>query len=484
MLILPELILFFTALIVLLIDIITRQQRPQLVTGFALFGIAGALAATIPTLNADATELFSRALMIDPVSQFLKMLLVFTAGISVLLAWMSVEIKKNEKAEMYVLIVLGSLAMCLVTSAVHFLVLFLAFEAGAIAAYVLAAFKRKSSLSSEAGVKLFVHGALTSIMLAMGIVMLYGMSKSFNIIEIRAQLASAQVSTQYLWVAFGLIFAAIAARMAVFPFHFVAPDVLEGSPSPVTAFFSVSANIGAVAFLFRLCLHIFSIKGDLQWTPLAGFDWPTLMAGVAAASMTFGNLAAIHQTNLKRLIGYSCIAQMGYVLMGLAVLNHIGIGAVLFSLAAYGVVTLGTFFVLQMVTDHSGSEKITVLKGLVWKNPYEGVILCIFLLSLSGLPPLFGFIGKFYMVGVVVREKLYWLSIVAALNWVIGLTYYLAMIRQIFAPKSHQAGETPMAVGPFVHVALAILTLPTLALGIYWDPLMNSITRFLGAVLW
>lgn len=481
-LIVPELILFFTAIFVLLSDILSRQQKPRLVTAVALLGMTAAFVATTLTFHYGSQELFSRSLLVDPVSQFLKLLLIFTGGVTVLLAWMSVEIKRDEKAEMHALLVLGTLAMCVLTSAVHFLVLFLAFEASAIASYVLAAFKRRSGLSSEAGVKLFVHGALTSIMLAFGIVMLYGVAKSFNIIDIRAQLATTTVSVAYLWVAFGLIFTAIAARMAVFPFQFVSPDVLEGAPSPVSAFFAVSLNTGAVAFLIRLCIHIFSEKAETQWTPLHGFDWPQLIAGIAAVTMTLGNLAAIHQTNLKRLVGYSCIAQMGYVLMGFAVLNHVGISAVLFSLAGYAIVTLGTFFVLQLVTDNARSEKITVLRGLVWRNPYEGVILCVFLLSLAGLPPLFGFIGKFYMLGVVVREKLYWLSIVSVLNWVVGLTYYLSMIRQVFAAKSQS--EAPMEVGPLIHAALAILAIPTLALGIYWDPLMNSITRFLGAVVW
>lgn len=480
----PELVLFFTAILVLILDILFQQRRPKAITAATIFGMFGALVFTLLTFEHGAVELFSRSLMIDPVSQFFKVLLIFSGIMTVILTWMSAEIKMDEKAEMYVLVILATLAMCVLCSAVHFLVLFLAFEAAAIASYVLAAFKRTSGVSSEAGVKLFVHTALTSILLAFGIVLLYGLGKSFNIIDIRQQLATQTPSVTYLWVCFGLIFAAIAARMAVFPFHFLAPDVYEGSPSPVSAFFSVSTNVACTAVVFRLCIHIFSVKGDGNWTHLVGFEWPQLIAGVAAVTMTLGNLAAIHQTNLKRLIGYSCIAQMGYILMGLAVLNHVGITAILFSLAAYSIMTMGTFFVIQMVTDQNQSEKISVLRGLVWKSPYEGVALCVFLLSLSGLPPLLGFVGKFYMLGVVVREKLYWLAIAGAVNWVIGLTYYLAMIRQVFASRGHRSDDVAMAGGSIVYVTLASLMIPTLALGIYWDPLMNSITRFLGVVTW
>ena len=480
----PELVLFFTAIVVLILDILFQQKRPKAITALALLGLFGALICTLLTFEQGAVELFSRSLMIDPVSQFFKLLLIFSGIMTVVLTWMSTEIEMDEKAEMYVLVILSTLAMCILSSAIHFLVLFLAFEAAAIASYVLAAFKRKSGVSSEAGVKLFVHTALTSILLAFGIVLLYGLGKSFNIIDIRQQLATQAPPVTYLWVCFGLIFTAVAARMAVFPFHFLAPDVYEGSPSPVSAFFSVSTNVAAAAVIFRLCIHIFSVKGDGNWTHLVGFDWPLLVAGVAAVTMTIGNLAAIHQTNLKRLIGYSCIAQMGYVLMGLVVLNHVGITAILFSLAAYSIVTMGTFFVIQMVTDQNQSEKISVLRGLVWRSPYEGVALCIFLLSLSGIPPLLGFVGKFYMLGVVVREKLYWLAIVGAINWVIGLTYYLSMIRQIFASRGHQSGDSAVSGSSIVYVALASLVVPTLALGIYWDPLMNSITRFLGEVSW
>ncbi|MBI3555267.1 MAG: NADH-quinone oxidoreductase subunit N [Deltaproteobacteria bacterium] len=499
----PELMLFATAILTLLADISSRakatargrdgheissyETRPRLVAAVALLGLAAALLLSFRTFSFAPTEVFSRALSIDPVSQFFKTLLIFAGIITVMQGSMSHEIHRTEKAELHALLVLGTLGMCIMTSAVHFLLLFLAYEMVGITGYVLAAFKRRSGLSSEAGVKLFVHGALTTILFAIGIVMLYGIGKSFNILDIRGQLTSGAVPTGYLWVAFGLIFIALAGRLAVFPFHFLAPDIIEGSPSPVSAYFCVSSTIAAMAFALRLCIHIFSAKGDLKWIHLQNFEWPELSTGVAAVTMTIGNLTALYQTNLKRLIGYSCIAQIGYILMGIPVLTHAGIAAVLFSLATYGIVTLGTFFVIQMVTDHAGSEKLSILRGLVWRNPYEGVALCIFLLSLAGLPPLVGFVGRFYILGVVVREKLYWLSIVAAINWVLGLTYYLSMIRQIFASHSLSAGErspSVMEANPVAQFTLAILLLPTIVLGIYWDPLMNYITRSLGAVAW
>ncbi|MBI3543997.1 MAG: NADH-quinone oxidoreductase subunit N [Deltaproteobacteria bacterium] len=486
----PELMLFATAIVTLLVDISSRRRpsdsSPRLVTGFALLGLLGALALSLRSLGFAPTEIFSRALSIDPVSQFIKTLLIFAGIITVLQGSMSREIHDTEKGELYALLVLGTLGMCVMASAVHFLLLFLAYEMAGVTCYVLAAFKRRSSLSSEAGVKLFIHGSLTTILFAIGIVMLYGIGKSFNILDIRTQLTSATMPTGYLWVAFGLIFVALAGRLAIFPFHFLAPDIVEGAPSPVSSFFSVSSCIAGMAFALRLCIHIFSAKGDLKWVHLANFEWPDLITAVAAVTMTIGNLTALYQTNLKRLIGYSCIAQVGYLLMGIPVSTHAGIAAVLFSLGTYCVVTLGTFFVIQMVTDSAGSEKITILRGLVWRNPYEGVALCVFLLSLAGLPPLVGFVGRFYILGVVVREKLYWLSIVAAINWVLGLTYYLSMIKQVFSTDAGATAGGPLTTSAnFVaKSALAVLLLPTLVLGIYWDPLMNYITRSLGAVAW
>lgn len=489
----PELMLFASAIFALIADISQRNTqgdlRPRIVTIVTMLGMTIALILCLRTLTTESTELFSRSLIIDPVSQFVKAVLIFAGIITVLQAWMSREIHYTEKAEMHALLVLGTFGMCIMASAVHFLLLFLAYEMVGITFYVLAAFKRKSGLSSEAGIKLFVHGSLTTILFAFGIVMLYGIGKSFNIIDIRNQLTTSTVPVGYLWIAFGLIFIALAARLAVFPFHFLGPDVVQGSPSPASSFFAVSSKIATMIFAIRLCIHIFSAKADLKWTHLPGFHWPELITAVAAVTMTVGNLTALFQTNLKRLIGYSCIAQIGYILMGVAVSNHMGIGSVLFSLATYGLVTLGALFVIQMVTDHAGSEKVTILRGLVWRNPYEGVILCIFLLSLAGIPPLMGFVGRFYLLGAVVREKIYWLSIAAAINWVIGLTYYLSMIRQIFAPNTpepdNEARElTTMAQNPIAKFALAILLLPTLALGLYWDPVMNYITHSLGAVVW
>lgn len=496
----PELMLFATAILALLVDIGSRRKKgevpttadskPRMVTVVSLVGLLIALALALRTFGFGASELFSRSLIIDPVSQFFKVLLIIAGTITVLQSWMSSEIHQNEKAEMHALLLLGTLGMCVMASAIHFLLLFLAYEMVGIACYVLTAFKRHSKVSSEAGMKLFFYGAATTILFAVGIVMLYGIGKSFNILDIRDQLSTTSVPMAYLWVAFGLIFIALAARMAIFPFHFLGPDVIEGAPSPVSAFVAVSSNVAAMAFALRLCVHIFSIKSDLKWVHIQNFAWPELITAVAAATMTIGNLTALYQTNLKRLIGYSSMAQMGYILMGIAVSNHSGIAAVLFSLATYGVVTLGIFFVVQMVTDHAQNERITILRGLVWRNPYEGVILCIFLLSLAGLPPLVGFVGRFYTLGVVIHEKLYWLAIVAAINWVVGLTYYLSMIRQVFAmdpATSSEEGVTELQAmprRPVARVALAVLLLPTLVLGIYWDPLMNYITRSLGSTTW
>ncbi|MEW6056554.1 MAG: NADH-quinone oxidoreductase subunit N [Bdellovibrionota bacterium] len=481
----PELFLFATAIAALISDIRFQKTRPYLVVGVVLLGMAAALATTLVQFSPEANQVFSRSLLIDPVSQFFKALLILTGMLCVCLGWISREIRKGEKSELQVLIVLGTLAMCIMCSAVHFLLLFIAYEAASMASTILIAFKRKSQASSEAAIKLYLHSALTSVFFVVGIVMLYGLTHTFNILDIRASLANITNAAPYLWVAFGLIFTAVAAKMMVFPFHSLSPDVVEGAPTPVSAFFSISSTIAASAFALRLCIHVFSVKGEGAWAPLTGFDWPQVIAGVAAVTMTVGNLTAIHQTNLKRLIGYSGIAHAGYILMGVAVLNLGGLAAVLFSLVVYVIMALGAFFVIQMVTDQAKSEETSILKGLVWRNPFEGVALCIFLLGLAGLPPLVGFVGRFYILGVAVNEKLYWLAIVAAINWVIGLSYYLLLIRNICAPRGSDSNSySAIAAGSVTQFALSILLFPTVVLGIYWDPLMNYITRFLTEISW
>lgn len=483
-LMLPEITLFLTAILALLVEILTSRARPAVVTAVACCGMVLALVLTIVTCDAPATELFSRAIMIDPVSQFFKTLFIVTGIVTVILAWMSREIGNADKAELHALVALGTLGMCVLSSSTHFLLIFLSYELVAIGNTFLVAFKRRSGLSSEAGTKLFVHGTLTSILFAFGIVMLYGAGKSFNVVEIREKLLTMNLGGAYLWLSFGLIFTAVSFRMAAFPFHFLLPDLIEGAASPVSAFYSVTSGAAAMAFALRLCAQLFSSKVDMGWANLPGFSWPDLITGVAAVTMTLGNLTALYQTNLKRLLGYAVTAQLGYILMGLAVSNHTGVTAVLFSLAVYGAMTLGAFFVIQIVTDSERSEDISVLRGLVWRHPAEGVFLCVFLLGLAGLPPFAGFVGRFYVLGVVVKQKLYWLSIIAASNWVIGLTYYLSMVRQVFAAKSHGDNRSPMKVNPVAHVALSILLLPTVAFGIYWDPVMNYIARSLSLVLW
>jgi NADH-quinone oxidoreductase subunit N len=481
----PELALFMTSIVSLLFGVGGNPRTSRLATPFALIGFAGALAAAAAGLHSgEVTEAFSRTFLFDPVSQLFKVVLTFCAMMAALLGSTSREVARGERSEIYALIALGTLGMCVMASAVHFLLLLLAFETAGMSCYVLAAFKRRSDLSSEAGVKLFVHGGLTTVLFAFGIVMLYGLGNSFNILDMRAELAAAtRIPPGYLWVAFGLIFTAVAARMAAFPFHFLAPDVVEGAPAPVSAFFSVASASAAVAVALRLCIHILSAKSEHRWTHLAGFEWPELIAGIAAATMTAGNLAALHQTNLKRLLGYAAIAQTGFALMGLAVSNHDGVAALLFSLATSAIMTMGAFFVVQRVSDQAGSERLGALRGLIWSKPFEGAALCVFLLGLAGVPPLVGFVGRFYVLGVVVREKMYWLAIAAAINWVIGFTYYLTMVREIFA-REGRLPENDAVGGVVAPIALGALLAPTVILGVYWDPVMQYIIHALNTATW
>jgi NADH-quinone oxidoreductase subunit N len=263
------------------------------------------------------------------------------------------------------------------------------------------------------------------------------------------------------------------------PFHFWTPDVYEGAPTPIAAFLSVASKAAGFTLMIRFFYSGLAQVGALGgWVPIGNVDWPGLIAIIAAATMTLGNLAALPQNNLKRLLAYSTIAHAGYMLMGFVVLTPLGVQAVLFYLGVYLIMNLGAFFVVIMVSRVAGGEDISFYRGLGWRSAFLGVSMAIFLFSLTGIPPSAGFIGKLYIFAAVIEQKVYWLAIVGILNSVVSLYYYARVIKAMFLRDLGEGDDrSPLVVPVAARVLLAVLVIPTLLFGVYWSPLWNLVAR-------
>ena len=320
--------------------------------------------------------------------------------------------------------------------------------------------------------KYVVYGATASGVMIYGFSLLYGMTGSTQISEIGRVLAMgtaplpASLAAVMVTVGFGY-------KIAAVPFHMWSPDVYEGAPTPVTAFLSVGPKAEGFAVLVRFFYTVFASPegaGEM-WKISSSVDWTFLFAVLSAVTMTVGNLLAVNQKNVKRLLAYSSIAHAGYMLMGFVLLTAVGLKAILFYLVVYLFMNLGAFYAVVLVANGSRSEDISDFSGLGGRAPIVAVSLAIFLFALTGIPPFSGFIGKVYLFAEVINRGVYWLALVAALNSVISLYYYARIVKVMFLEDPTQAGELPVAFVP--RVMLGILVVPTLLLGIYWEPVIR-----------
>jgi NADH-quinone oxidoreductase subunit N len=328
--------------------------------------------------------------------------------------------------------------------------------------------------SSEAAFKYVVYGGVSSGIMLYGFSLIYGLTGTLDIFEIAGYLGSGSPYGLTLFLAATLVMAGLGYKVASVPFHFWCPDVYEGAPTPVTAFLSVAPKAGGFALLARFFYLGFSAYDGASGRAL-GVDWQMLLAVISAATMTLGNLSAIWQNNLKRLLAYSSIAHAGYMMMGVVMLSSSGLKAVLFYTAAYLFMNLGAFLVVLVLAVRIGSEHIKDYNGLGWRSPWIALAMTAFLFSLTGLPPTAGFIGKIYLFASVIDGGLYWLAVVGVLNSAVSLYYYARIIRAMYLEKP--ATEERVAIPAFATVTLLVLFAGTLVLGVYWAPLADLADR-------
>lgn len=429
----PELILAVGAMVLLMIGVFSGERANTTVTGLAIALLIGA-GGWMLVFTGDG-EAFGGAFVSDPFARFMKVLTLIGSVVTLIMSVGFAREEKFDKFEYPVLIVLGTLGMLLMVSANDMIALYLGLELQSLALYVIAAINRDNLRSTEAGLKYFVLGALSSGMLLYGISLVYGYTGNTGFEAIASALSGGE---RQLGRVFGLVFvlAGLAFKISAVPFHMWTPDVYEGAPTPVTAFFAAAPKMAAMALLVRVTVGAFE--------PVAA-DWQQIVVFVAIASMVLGAFAAIGQTNIKRLMAYSSIAHMGFALVGLAANTQAGVRGVALYMLIYLIMTLGTFaFILAMRREEGNVERIDDLSGLASTNTLMAVILTILMFSLAGIPPLAGFWGKWYVFLAAMDAELYPLAIIGVLASVVGAYYYLRIIKIMWFDQP-AGGFLPMA---------------------------------------
>ena len=477
----PEIILCGALLALIVLDLFVRNKRAL---GFvALVGCAAALIATLDLYSAQPGWLFHRMIILDNFSLFFK---VVALAAAILCIWMSLgsnEIKQVYQGEYYTLLLTCTLGMFFMASSSNLLMAYLSLELVSLTSYVLTGFLPRNRRSSEAALKYLIYGGVASGTMIYGMSWIFGMTGSLDYGALQAAVGQAGVNKAALFIALIFIMAGFGYKIVFVPFHMWSPDVYQGAPTPFTAFLSVASNAAGLAIMIRFFFPgVSRVLSTGDWVYVSGVEWPHVLLFLSMITMTVGNLCALNQRNLKRMLAYSGIAHAGYMLMGLAVLNNEGLSAILFYLVVYLIMNLGAFLVIGMIANLTGDEDIENYRGLAWRGAVvPAVCLAIFLLSLTGLPPFAGFIGKFFLFAAVLKEggAFVILALVAVLNSVVSLYYYAKIIKTMFldAPSA-EAKAVSVSTNDFT--LLLPLTVLTVVFGIYFGPLLRYTTQSLS----
>ena len=418
----PEILLAVGAMVLLMIGAFSEDGALGIVTGGAIALIVTAL-ALVHIVPSDGLRLFGSAIVLDGFAKFLKTLTLIASAAAVVMSIDWMRSARMDRFEYPVLIVLATLGMMIMISAGDLIALYMGIELQSLALYVIASIQRDSTRSTEAGLKYFALGALSSGMLLYGCSLIYGFTGTVELAKIAALAGHGEAS---VGLVFGLVFliAGLAFKVSAVPFHMWTPDVYEGAPTPVTAFFASAPKIAAMAVFVRAM-----ISGFPAMTP----EWQQIIVFVSIASMVLGAFAAIGQRNIKRLMAYSSIGHMGFALVGLAPGSESGVKGVIIYLTLYLAMTLGTFAcILAMRRNDAPVEEIDDLAGLSRNNPLMAFILAMLLFSLAGIPPLAGFFAKFYVFFAAVEAGLYPLAVIGVVASVVGAYYYLRIVKIMY----------------------------------------------------
>lgn len=469
--ILPEILLVVLGGLILAFDLYLPEERKGTLGWITAGGLVFILILSVVVAPPPAQPrlIWGGMLSEDWLSFVFKGLFLFSAAITSLLA---IDFRGiGRRGEFYVLLLASTLGMTIMASAADLIMLYLAIETTSIPLYILAGFLIRDDKSTEAGFKYMLFGAMTSAVMLYGFSLLYGFAGTTNIYQLAPRLQAANLAPQTLALmllgSLMLVLVGFGFKISAVPLHFWAPDVYEGAPTPVAGFLSTASKAAGFAVLVRVLLAVF---------PAVALQWGAIAAAISVATMTLGNLLALTQHNVKRLLAYSSIAHAGYALIGVVAASELGVTSVVFYLIAYLITNLAAFAVVAAVGRVTGSDEIASYAGLSRRAPGLAFVMLVAFLSLAGMPPLGGFVVKFFVFAAAVNSNLIWLAVVGVLNSIVGLYYYLTVLKVVYLYRSDN-DEAPIPLTRTYALALTVLTFGTILIGTLFGPWFSWATQ-------
>jgi len=458
--ILPEILLLILAGLVLLFDAIWPEEKRRnlgwLVAGGSVLILLLSLALATP--DGSNELMWGGMLRHDWLGFVFKMLFIFGVAITALFA---MDVKDlARRGEFYLLLLVSTIGMNLMATSADLIMLYLAIETTSIPMYILAGFFKQDDKSTEAGFKYLLFGAMTSGIMLYGFSLLFGFTGVTGIYELAAAIQGGVMSVPMVWVSLLLVLVGFSFKISAVPFHFWAPDVYEGAPTPVAGFLSTASKAAGFAVLVRVLIGAF---------PTLSGQWSLLIAIIATVTMTLGNAIALAQKNIKRLLAYSSIAHAGYIMVGVVTFTELGVTSVVFYLIAYLLTNLAAFGIVVSAWRTLGSDELEAYDGLSRRSPGLALAMLVAMLSLAGMPPFGGFIAKVLVFAAAVDAGYVWLAFVGVLNSIVGLYYYLIVLKRVYLYRSEQ-DDVPVPVTRPYRIALVVLSVGIVLLGAFFAP--------------
>ncbi|MFA6237235.1 MAG: NADH-quinone oxidoreductase subunit N [Bacteriovorax sp.] len=464
----PELLLVVLMVGLILIETTYEEndKNKKYIFIASIVGLVATFVSLVVNLSGKSEAIFNNSMIIDPFSTIMKMIMVVGTLGAYYLSTISKDIYETLKTEFIVMAVGILIGGFILASANNMLMFFIGIETLSIISYVMASLKKNDERSSEAGLKYSLYGGISSGLMLFGMSHMFGVLGTIQFGGMAANIAKLdQTQIIILMPSFILFFAGIGYKIAAVPFHMWSPDVYEGSPTPVTTFFAIVPKLAGIAGLIRITMIFFSTPGPLR------VGWIGLMMVIAALTMTVGNISAIGQKSVKRMLAYSSISHAGVMLAGLVMVNEIGIRAVVFYGITYLFMTLVAFYITNIVQDKYGNDHFDRFQGLIYRYPFMAVMMTVTMLSLTGLPPLAGFIGKYNIIVALLNSNNFTLAIILVLNSIVSAYYYLKIVR-LMTLKTQESNEEIEGFGFLNQLIIVAMTAPIFILGIFWENIM------------
>ncbi len=472
----PEIYLSVLFMLLIVIDLVAKGKKNNLLSISTLLGLAGSIYFIFRQQFMPAEEIFFGMYVLDEFAIFFKYFFVLSGMLAVIITMADDQFESEVKSmgEYYALIVAMVIGMIMMASSADMMMIFLSMELVSFSAFILTGYFKRNPRSSEAALKYLVYGAVSSGLMVYGFSLIYGLTGETNLINISSALSLHGYDPVVMILATLLILAGFGYKIGAVPFHFWAPDVYEGAPTPITAYLSVASKAAGFALLMRF-FYLAVPHGGPVYEDILGLNWVSLLIIISVASMIYGNVVALWQKNVKRLLAYSSIAHAGYLLLGVIVMDAFGTQATLLYLLSYFLMNFGAFYVVIQIANKTGSENLEDYRGLGKKMPLAGAALTVFLISLVGLPPTFGFIGKLMIFSALLSKgSIYlWIALIGIMTSVISLYYYMLIPLNMYLRESPSSEEKNMNPGLLPNIIMAALMFLTIYFGLFFQPLAD-----------